>query len=239
MESMTAKSCNLLQGNGQNKSVMMTDLHEFLEKSATRHKHLCPRQVLGVRMGMMAAKHLALDLPQVNKGLLTIVETDGCFVDGIEAATDCSIGHRTLRIMDYGKIGATFVDTITGDAIRLAPQKDVREAADNYVPQGKNRWERQLLGYQRMPEFELFTMEQVELIVPIEEIVSRPGLRFLCDECGEEIINEREINIDDQILCRACAGYGYYFSAIGRDEIEVLCNKQSNLSLSNNELQEG
>ena len=55
-----------------------------------------------------------------------ILESDGCFADGLEAATGCTVGHRTLRVEDYGKIAATFVDVSTGQAIRIAPRLDVR-----------------------------------------------------------------------------------------------------------------
>ncbi len=34
----------------------MTSLDELLSRSAALHKHLCPRQVLGVRMGMLAGE---------------------------------------------------------------------------------------------------------------------------------------------------------------------------------------
>ncbi len=68
----------------------MADLQGLLTVSASRHKdHLCPRQVLGVRMGMFAAELFRLDLPQKDKRLFTFIETDGCLVDGIAAATGC------------------------------------------------------------------------------------------------------------------------------------------------------
>ena len=88
-------------------------------QSARRHNdHLCPRQVLGVRMGLAGAAALGVEAPQGNKRMLVITETDGCFVDGIEVATGCSVGHRTLRVEDYGKVAATFVDLETQEAIR-------------------------------------------------------------------------------------------------------------------------
>ncbi len=126
----------------------MTDLHEFLERSAVQHKHLCPRQVLGVRMGMAAAKRLGFDLPQAKKRLLTIIETDGCFADGIQVVTGCTVGHRTLRVQDFGKVAAVFIDTKTKESFRIAPKLGVRQIADSYGNKGQNRWERQLLGYQ-------------------------------------------------------------------------------------------
>ena len=187
----------------------MLKMQDYLDKCAARHKHLCPRQVLGVRMGMMASRYLDFELRQPEKRLLTIVETDGCFADGIEAATGCTVGHRTLRVQDYGKVAAVFVDTKSGEAFRIAPLLDVRITADEYG-EGRSRWHRQLSGYQRMPVEKLFSIDWVILNVSIVEIVSRPGVRTNCDRCGEEIINERELTYDGIIICRPCAGNTYY-----------------------------
>jgi formylmethanofuran dehydrogenase subunit E len=192
----------------------MPDLQTLLEISSSRHIHLCPRQVLGVRMGTFAGEILGLALPQPKKRLLTILETDGCFADGVEVATGCSVGHRTLRVEDYGKIGAVFVNTKTERAVRLAPRQDVRERARLYAPEEIRHYFAQLEGYQRMPVDELFAVQEVTLTTPISTIVSRAGVRVNCDQCGEEIINEREIYRDDLTLCRGCAVPPYYQSAL-------------------------
>jgi formylmethanofuran dehydrogenase subunit E len=61
-----------------------------------------------------------------------------------------------------------------------------------------------------MPESELFHMQPVILQPALETLISKPGLRVNCDHCGEEIINERQVVVHDAVLCRACAGEGYY-----------------------------
>jgi formylmethanofuran dehydrogenase subunit E len=142
--------------------------------------------------------------------LLIISETDGCFVDGVIAATGCMVGHRTLRVEDYGKVAATFVDTRTGYAIRIAPRLDIRERAAAFVPTEPRHYFAQMQAYQSMPNEEMFTMQEVCLSTSIEQIVSRPGIRVNCDVCGEEIMNEREILRDGSILCQNCIGHGYY-----------------------------
>jgi formylmethanofuran dehydrogenase subunit E len=185
-------------------------LDEILAASAALHKHLCPRQVLGARMGMLAGIVLGLDLPRDDKRLLAIVETDGCFVDGLSVATGCTAGHRTLRVEDYGKVAATFVDARTEQAVRLAPSADSRLLAPRYAPEARNKWEAQLLGYQRVPDDQLFSVQAVRLKTPVAQIVSRPGLRAACDLCGEEIINGREVEREGLTVCRACAGEAYY-----------------------------
>lgn len=189
---------------------MALALDELLTQSAALHKHLCPRQVLGVRMGLQGGALLGLSVPQSAKRLLTIVETDGCFADGVSAATNCWVGRRTLRVEDLGKVAATFVDTQTGRALRVWPRHAVRERAQAYAPEADNRWQGQLLGYQRMPVEALLTWCEVRLRADVALIVSRPGLRAACDHCGEEILNGREIRRDDQVLCGTCADRGYY-----------------------------
>jgi formylmethanofuran dehydrogenase subunit E len=188
----------------------MKMLAELLEEAAAIHRHLCPRQVLGVRMGMWAGELLGLELPQSNKRLLTVVETDGCFADGVAVATNCWVGRRTMRVEDYGKVAATFVDTKSGQAIRMAPHAGSRQRAHDYAAEARNRWEAMLHGYQRMPVGELLVAQPVQLVKTVAEIVSHAGRRVHCARCGEEIVNEREIMQDGQPLCRACAGDSYY-----------------------------
>jgi formylmethanofuran dehydrogenase subunit E len=194
-------------------SVYDRSLIDLLSESAARHKHLCPRQVLGARMGLLAAHELQLDLPRDDKRLLIIVETDGCFVDGLSAATGCSIGHRTLRLIDHGKIAATFIDTETNQAVRIIPNRSSRESAKRYAPFARSRWHAQLEAYQIMPPDELLDIQRVELTLSLEKLLSKPGKQAMCDRCGEEIINEREVIQSGQTVCRACAGESYWRSA--------------------------
>lgn len=185
-------------------------LQELLAQSAALHQHLCPRQVLGARMALAAGRLLGLELPQADKRLLVIVETDGCFSDGVAVAANCWVGRRTLRVLDYGKVAATFIDTQGGAAWRLFPHPAARETAAAYAPEARNRWEAMLLGYQRMADELLLCSQAVALTTPVEVLLSRPGARALCAACGEEILNEREVVRDGVTLCRSCAGNGYY-----------------------------
>ncbi len=49
---------------GQPQLTVPTELDVFLQASAEHHGHLCPRQVLGVRMGILAGSLLGMALPQ-------------------------------------------------------------------------------------------------------------------------------------------------------------------------------
>jgi formylmethanofuran dehydrogenase subunit E len=188
----------------------MANLEQLLQASANLHHHLCPRQVLGVRMGMLAGRLLGLDLPQEDKRLMAIVETDGCAADGMAVATGCWVGRRTLRVEDYGKVAASFVDTYTEAAIRIAPRPNARALAPAYAPEARNRWTAYLLAYQRIPDNLLLSWQEVTLVTPLNTILSRPGMRTTCQTCGEEIMNDREVIHEGSVLCRFCAGSAYY-----------------------------
>jgi formylmethanofuran dehydrogenase subunit E len=160
---------------------------------------------------MHAAELLNLDLPQSDKRLFAFVETDGCFADGISVATGCWLGHRTLRPVDYGKVASTFVDTHTGQAIRISPTPHARDQACRYAPNAPDPWHAQLTAYQVMPTSELLRVQQVTLTLSMDAIISQPGLRVTCVCCGEEVMNEREVHVDGRTLCRRCAGQDSYY----------------------------
>lgn len=197
----------------------MSNVKKLLEQSAHfHHDHLCPRQVLGTRMGIYVGELLGLDLPQDDKRLFAFVETDGCLIDGITAATGCAVGHRTMRVMDYGKSAATFVDTLTERAMRIAPTRESRTRARDYAPHTLDKWHVQLEAYQVMPNAELLSVQCVTLTISLKQIISLHGRRVVCEQCGEDIINEREVHRIGRVLCCACADGAYY--SVPRFEME-------------------
>ena len=185
-------------------------LSDLLERSSSRHSHLCPRQVLGVRMGLAGLDSLGLESPVTKNTALIILETDGCFADGIEVATGATVGHRTLRINDLGKIAGTFVNVTSGQAIRISPLMSVRDRAHIFAACEDRHYFAQVQGYQVMPVEELFRFEEVVLNPSLERLLGKPNVRVNCAYCGEEIINERQMLTGGVVLCRTCAGYGYY-----------------------------
>jgi formylmethanofuran dehydrogenase subunit E len=189
---------------------VLPGLDDLLAQTAALHNHLCPRQVLGVRMGMLTGELLGINLPQTDKRLYTFVETDGCFADGVSVAVNCWLGRRTMRLMDYGKVAATFVDTETGYAIRIAPNPEARLLAAVSAPNECSRWHTMLEAYQIMPADDLLCWREVRLTVNMQALISRPGVRVNCAVCGEEILNEREIEVAGRIVCKACHAGAYY-----------------------------
>lgn len=196
--------------NGRSMSHATGPLERALRESASRHTHLCPRQVLGARIGLLAGRELGLRLPRRDRRMIAIVETDGCFVDGLAIAAGCSVGERTLRLEDYGKVAASFVDTETGRALRITPHSQAREFASRFAPAAENRWQAQLIGYQVMPDDLLLSSCPVRLVAPLAELVGEAHAKARCEACGEEVIDLREVVSADRTLCRACAFGAYY-----------------------------
>ena len=86
----------------------------------------------------------------------------------------------------------------------------MREQAYHYTPDEARHYFAQMQAYQTMLDDVMFNVQAVTLNTRVSEIVSRAGIRVNCDNCGEEIINEREVRLGEQVLCRACACGAYY-----------------------------
>jgi formylmethanofuran dehydrogenase subunit E len=168
-------------------------------------------------MGLHASQALGLEVPRRDKRLLVLVETDGCFADGLSVATGCWLGRRTLRLVDYGRVAATIVDSTTEQAVRIRPHPSARIRATAWAPDAPDRWHAQLEGYQRMPDDELLSVERVVLEVPLLQwLIGEAGIRVSCSVCGEEILNGRELPGATGPMCRGCAAEPYYRVRIAR-----------------------
>jgi formylmethanofuran dehydrogenase subunit E len=187
-----------------------SEFESLLRQSASLHRHLCPRQVLGVRLGMCAARLFAALLPQKNKRMLAMVEMDGCFADGVSVATGCTMGHRTMRLADEGKIAATFIDTHDDRAVRIYSLPNLRACAAAFARNAPSRWHAYLTAYQQLADEDMFATVPVRLNFDVHAIVGKPGARTICSSCGEEILNLRELVREGRILCRSCAGENYW-----------------------------
>ena len=194
------------------KAVTMETLEELLERAEQAHGHMCAGQVLGVRMAMIGCRDIGIDDPRGadRKSLIAFVEIDRCAADAIHTVTGCRLGKRTLKYHDYGKLAATFLNTKTGQAVRVVALDSSREAADLAFPQVEDKYKRQLRAYKLLPESDLFKIEPVRVTVPTQDQPGRPVSRVLCEACDEGINDHREIIREGRTLCRACAGESYY-----------------------------
>jgi formylmethanofuran dehydrogenase subunit E len=177
----------------------------FIEPLGRLHRVVCPRQVLGVRIALLAARALDIPFPQADKRSLILPEIDGCFADGLMVVSNCSIGHRTLRVVDFGKLAATVIDTHKLQAVRVWPRPGIRVASCAYADGETRRWHAQRLGYARMPDADLLHVQCVPVPSGAAPLLGQWDTRTACARCGEEVFNARQLTIDGVDLCRACA----------------------------------
>ena len=143
------------------------------------------------------------------KKLLVYVEIDRCATDAIRAVTGCSLGKRTLKFLDYGKMAATFVNLETKTAVRVAAKDEARSRAFSYADNTCAQHEAEKRAYALMPEESLFSIQPMEIQIPMEDMPGARGGRVCCQRCGEGINFKREIRIKGQILCIPCSRGSY------------------------------
>ncbi|HEX5019849.1 MAG TPA: molybdopterin-guanine dinucleotide biosynthesis protein B [Candidatus Binatia bacterium] len=186
----------------------MRNFDKLLQESSTIHGHHCAGQVLGVRMAMLGCREVGIDEPKGCKKLVVYVEMDRCATDAMQAVTGCSLGKRTLKFLDYGKMAATFVNTETGKAVRVLAKDDARALTPRFAPGAATPREAQKQAYRVMPEDTLFSWSPVALRMAPQEMPGYRGERVQCAVCGEGINFRREVEAGGRILCIPCAQGG-------------------------------
>lgn len=190
----------------------MEPLNQLLLEAAAMHRgNICPGQILGVRMAMLGCKLLHIDDPKHSSHLIVYVEIDRCMADAVAAVTGCRLGKRTLKYVDYGKCACTFLHTATGHAVRISARDDARERVWHYVSKDLPKTEAQRHAYSVMPDEELFTVQEVLADLSPFDLPGKPISHTLCAICGEGINDGREVRLNGQVMCRACANGGYYY----------------------------
>jgi formylmethanofuran dehydrogenase subunit E len=199
------------------------DLRSLLDKAASSHGHLCGGMPLGIRMGIAGLRELDMIDPSKRHDLMVFAEIDRCITDAISVATGCTLGRRNLKLVNYGKFAATFVNISNGRAVRVSSRTDARDAAMRFAE--KNGWilpgeqiqefsdrEKELIikGYTEMPEEDLIQIRKVRVNVPSDELPGRPTHIVACASCGELIFDHKEIVKGERVLCRSCTSGAYY-----------------------------
>src|SRR6185295_5255326 len=123
----------------------MESLDQLLEECGRLHGHMCAGQLLGARMAMLGCDLIGLNDPRGadRKKLIVWVEIDRCMADAIGAVTGVRLGKRSLKYFDYGKVAATFLNTETGEAVRIVARESSRDLADTRHAEISSKGERQ------------------------------------------------------------------------------------------------
>ncbi|MDD2465884.1 MAG: FmdE family protein [Desulfobulbus sp.] len=189
-----------------------TAFDRHLQAAVAFHGHLCLGQVIGVRLAMLGLELVGITDPlgADRKKLIVFVEIDRCAADAIMTVTGSRVGRRSLKIVDYGKIAATFVNLETGGAFRIFSHPDAQDKALVLYPELDEKTA-QMRAYQEMEDTELFQALAVRVPIKCEDMPGRPTRKVSCEICGELVLDQRDVQHHGRTLCRACAsGTPYY-----------------------------
>ncbi|HEX8147293.1 MAG TPA: FmdE family protein [Pyrinomonadaceae bacterium] len=195
------------------KTDYLANLDGLIDECGSLHGHICPGQVLGVRMALLGCQLTGIRDPRgaERKSLLVWVEIDRCVTDAISAVTGVRLGKRSLKFLDYGKVAATFLNLPEGRAFRIVAKDESRELADALHPANKDKKERQMSTYREADASLLFKVESVRPVLDDFEMPGRPRRRIICEMCGEGVNDGRDVSDAlNRRVCRSCAFGGYY-----------------------------
>ena len=185
----------------------------LLEGSAKEHGHLCPGQVVGVRMAMLGCRLIGLDNPRSLdqlKKLIVYIEMDRCTADAVAYVTGVKLGRRSLKFTDYGIMAATFLNLETNEAYRILSTEESRDLCSVYAPEIQKKSERQLKAYKRMPENVLFKVYRVDIPYSKYDLPGPSGKKSVCAKCGQVVRDNKEVMVEDKPYCQPCANGAYF-----------------------------
>jgi formylmethanofuran dehydrogenase subunit E len=180
------------------------DYATLVAEAGKFHGGICAGISIGTRMTMSGLKGIGITDPKGDdrKKLIVFVEIDRCTTDAIMALTGCKPGKRTMKIRDYGKMAATFINLETGKAVRVATKR------------GKQKGDAGMPDFAAAPEEELFTITAVEVPLRPEDMPGKPLSRVPCVLCGESIMDGREVVRGGETLCKPCSANEDYYRVI-------------------------
>ena len=182
----------------------LENYERLLAEAGRFHGDICPGIQIGTRMTMCGLQRLGLADPlgADRKKLMVFVEIDRCATDAIMALTGCRPGKRTMKIRDYGKMAATFINLESGKAVRVATTLE-KDAGKGATP-----------DFGTIAEEDLFSILDVEVPLRPEDMPGKPLRRCHCTCCGATVLDGREIEAEGETLCKPCFEQKSYYRVL-------------------------
>jgi formylmethanofuran dehydrogenase subunit E len=179
----------------------VNDFEIYLKKAGDYHGHVCAGIALGTKMTLAAMQALGMDPGVKNKNLIVYAEIDRCMTDAVQVITGCSLGHRSLKYVDYGKFAATFVNLETGKALRASIK-------ESFKSDGPIEEVSRIIS--STPDNDMVILREVKINIPETDLPGHPKKRAYCSICEERVMDGREAARDGKVMCRGCANGKYY-----------------------------
>lgn len=198
----------------------MVNPQEYLEIGQQFHGHKCPAMPMGLRAGAAAMNKLGIDRTGNSEWMALVEIGDNhcatCFADGIQVITGCTLGKGNIKKLNYGKWGITLINKKLGKAVRVAPTAEAM---------GQNKKSSFFVDYRikgvpptkvpgdvvdpliervmGMPEEKLLNVSEVFDYEWKEDPHSFDS--FVCEECGEMVVEEYGRIKHDKKVCIPCS----------------------------------
>ena len=198
----------------------MVNPQEWLEFGQKFHGHKCPAMPNGLRVGAAAMNALGVERTG-DTDLVAMLDLGEdhcatCFADGVQVITGCTFGKGNIQKTHKGKWGLTLIDKKSNKAVRVSPKgnvmiqtkatpffKDFREkgVAPTKVPD--EVVEPLVVKVMTAPDEQLLDISEVydyNWENPPHSFAS-----FLCDECGEMVVESYGRIKNGKHVCIDCA----------------------------------
>lgn len=182
------------------------------------HGHECPGLALGYRAAEAGMDKL-LAGRSGDEELVAIVENDSCSTDAIQVVTGCTFGKGNFFFRDYGKHVYTFINRVTGDAVRVSLKPGFSfEKIEPKMSRLRQKVMSGKAGVEEAIEFDKIKDKVVKKILsmPIEDVfiiksvkVKEPKEAKLfstieCAVCGEGVAEHRARIKGGKVVCIPC-----------------------------------
>ena len=141
--------------------------------------------------------------------MIVYVENDRCIADAIQILTGTRLGRRSMKLVNYGKMAATFINTETGNAYRIWVSGKINEMIGKMNLDPKEK-ERQFEIVLRSHSEDVVSAQRVTIHIPPEELPGKPKRTVMCVKCREKVMDNKDIMAKGGPICLACAKGPYY-----------------------------
>jgi formylmethanofuran dehydrogenase subunit E len=201
----------------------MTNAKTYYEDGLKLHGHKCPAMPLGLRAGAAAMNKLGLEHASDGQ-VLALVEIGEahcatCFADGVQTITGCTFGKGNIKRLDYGKWGVTLVDKKGQKAVRVVPRAETMQATK--ATEFFHSYRMKGIPASRVPAEVVEPLVEKVLSAPEENLLQVSDVfaypyqepphsfnSFVCDECGEMVVEEYGRIKGDKKVCIPCQQKG-------------------------------
>jgi len=196
----------------------MINPNEYLEMGLKFHGHKCPAMPMGLRTAAAAMNALGVGRTG-DSALIALVELgDGhcatCFADGVQVISGCTFGKGNIRKLGYGKWGLTLIDKKSQRAVRVTPKAAVlmenKKGEFIHMRMGGTP-PTQVPESISQPLVDKVMAAAQEALLDVGEVATTSYEEprhlwdvFVCDSCGEMLIEAYGRVKGDRKLCIPC-----------------------------------